>query len=114
MVMGTIIAAAYTDPLLGELKPWLPRRQALGGGVVAAFLIYIAIFGMADALSSAALGYALVAAVVMVAAELPSVKWLDDDLLMQLVPVAVLLLLAALPGAPQLPGDVITGVLHCC
>ena len=42
---------------------------------------------------------ALVAAVVMVAAELPSVKWLDDDLLMQLVPVAVLLLLAALPPA---------------
>ena len=114
VVMATIIAAAYTDPLLGELKPWLPRQQALGGGVVAAFLIYIAIFGMADALSSAALGYALVAAVVMVAAELPSVKWLDDDLLMQLVPVAVLLLLAALPGAPQLPGDVITGVLHCC
>jgi len=50
----------------------------------------------------------------MVAVELPSVKWLDDDLLMQLVPVAVLLLLAALPGAPQLPGDVIAGVLHCC
>jgi hypothetical protein len=114
VVMATIIAAAYTDPLLGELKPRLPRQQALGGGVVVAFLIYIAIFGMVDALSSAALGYALVAAVVMVAAELPSVKWLDDDLLMQLVPVAVLLLLAALPGAPQLPGDVIAEVLHCC
>ena len=114
VVMATIIAAAYTDPLLGELKPRLPRQQALGGGIVVAFLIYIVIFGMVDALSSAALGYALVAAVVMVAAELPSVKWLDDDLLMQLVPVAVLLLLAALPGAPQLPGDVIAGVLHCC
>jgi len=81
---------------------------------VAAFLIYIAIFGMAGELSSAALGYALVAAVVMVAVELPSVKWLDDDLLMQLVPVVVLLLLAALPGTPQLPGDVLTGVLECC
>jgi hypothetical protein len=114
VVMATIIAAAYTDPLLGELKPRLPRRQALGGGVVAAFLIYIAIFGIAGELSSAALGYALVAAVVMVAVELPSVKWLDDDLLMQLVPVVVLLLLAALPGTPQLPGDVLTEVLECC
>ena len=114
LTVTLIIAAAYTDPLLGELKPRLPRRQALGGGVVAAFLIYIAIFGIAGELSSAALGYALVAAVVMVAVELPSVKWLDDDLLMQLVPVVVLLLLAALPGTPQLPGDVLTEVLECC
>lgn len=114
VVMATIIAAAYVDPLLGELKPRLPRQQALSGGVVAAFLIYIVIFGMAGVLSGAILGYALVAAIVMVSAELPSIKWLDDDLLMQLVPVAVLLLLAALPGAPQLPGDVVTGVLECC
>ena len=81
---------------------------------MAAFLIYIIIFEMTGAISSAAMGYALVAAVVMVAAELPTVKWLDDDLLMQLLPVAVLLLLAALPGAPQLPGDVVTEVLECC
>ena len=81
---------------------------------MAAFLIYIIIFEMAGALSSAAMGYALVAAVVMVAVELPTVKWLDDDLLMQLAPVAVLMLLAALQGTPQLPGDVVTEVLECC
>ena len=114
VVMATIIAAAYTDPLLGELKPRLPRQQALGGGVVTAFLIYIIIFGIAGDLSSAVLGYALVAAAVMVAAELPTVKWLDDDLLMQLAPVAVLMLLAALQGTPQLPGDAVTKVLECC
>ena len=114
VVMATIIAAAYTDPLLGELKPRLPRQQALGGGVVTAFLIYIVIFGMAGDLSGAVLGYALVAATVMVAAELPTLKWLDDDLLMQLAPVAVLMLLAALQGTPQLPGDAVTKVLECC
>jgi len=114
VVMATIIAAAYTDPLLGELKPRLPRQQAFGCGVVTAFLIYIVIFGMAGDLSGAVLGYALVAAAVMVAAELPTVKWLDDDLLMQLAPVAVLMLLAALQGTPQLPGDVVMEVLECC
>ncbi|MCS5574879.1 MAG: hypothetical protein NZ789_18270, partial [Pseudomonadales bacterium] len=64
--------------------------------------------------SGPAFGYALIAAVVMVTAELPSIKWLDDDLLMQLAPVAILLLLATLSGAPQLPDELVTEVLECC
>jgi len=45
---------------------------------------------------------------------LPSIKWLDDDLLMQLTPVTILLLLATLSGSPQLPDELVTEVLECC
>ena len=114
VVMATIIAAAYTDPLLGELKSRLSYQQTLACGFIMAFLIYIFIFGMASGFSGPVLGYALVAAVVMIAAELPNMKWLDDDLLMQLAPVAVLLLLATLPGTPQLPDEMVTEMLECC
>ncbi|MAE81055.1 MAG: hypothetical protein CL695_05665 [Chloroflexi bacterium] len=114
VVIATIIAAAYTDPLLGELKSRLSHQQTLASGIVIAFLIYISIFGMASGFSGLVLGYALVAAVVIVAVEQPSIKWLDDDLLMQLAPVAILLLLATLPGAPQLPNEIVTEMLECC
>ncbi len=114
VVIATIIAAAYTDPLLGELKSRLSHQQTLACGTIMAFLIYISIFGIASGFSGPAFGYALIAAVVMVAVELPSIKWLDDDLLMQLTPVAILLLLATLSGSPQLPDELVTEVLECC
>ena len=114
VVIATIIAAAYTDPLLGELKARLSHQQTLASGVIIAFLIYIFIFGMASNFSGLVLGYALVAAVVIVAVELPSIKWLDDDLLMQLAPVVMLLLLETLPGTPRLPDEIVTEMLECC
>ena len=114
VVIATIIAAAYIDPLLGELKARLSHQQTLASGVIIAFLIYIFIFGMASNFSGLVLGYALVAAVVIVAVELPSIKWLDDDLLMQLAPVAILLLLATLPGTPRLPDEIVTEMFECC
>ena len=114
MVIATINAAAYTDPLMGELKARLSHQQTLASGVIIAFLIYIFIFGMASNFSGLVLGYALVAAVVIVAVELPSIKWLDDDLLMQLAPVVMLLLLETLPGTPRLPDEIVTEMLECC
>lgn len=106
IVVGTIVMAALTDPVLGELKPRLGWPKAALGGTFVATLIYLLVF-FTDGFEAGFVLYAVVGAAVAVIAEKPSLKWLDDDLLMLLTPVLVLTLLALLPGMPTAPGELI-------
>ncbi len=89
-VVPSVVAAAFIDPLIGELRrrnsslyPYLP------------IALYALIFGIALTLVSAyqlnlLLSFTATATIVGIAAEYPNIKYLDDDFLMMVLPAALL------------------------
>ena len=93
-VIGTIIMAAYTDPLIGEsTKNWGDSIGILSG-LACSFVIYQIIIG--------GFFYPIIGSIVAVAAEKPKIKWLDDDLAMQLFPILVMCILYSYGIGPEL------------
>ena len=80
--ISTIIMAAFTDPLIGEVNRKYGYKEGIFAGILGSFVIYYLIIGV--------LFYSIVGSIVAVAVERPKFKWLDDDLLMQIFPVMVL------------------------
>lgn len=76
-----IVSAALIDPVLGELKRF-GRITAILLAIGASFLIFSAF--------EYSIMLALVAAIVGVIAEYPNLKFLDDDVLMQIVPAIII------------------------
>ncbi len=94
-----IAGTALVDPLLGELREWRPGvgpvrllPWAVYVGLAVGLLRLLTAWPLAEILPLAA-----AAAAVAIAAELPKMRYLDDDLLMTLAP-AVFLALAVAYG----------------
>ena len=93
-VIGTIIMAAYTDPLIGEsTKKWGDNIGILSG-LACSFVIYQIIIG--------GLFYPIIGSIVAVAAEKPKIKWFDDDFAMQLFPILAMCILYSYGIGPEL------------
>ena len=93
-VIGTIIMAAYTDPVIGEANKRYDDKWGLILGVGCSFLIYQLIIGV--------FFYAIIGSIVAVIAERPKIKWFDDDLAMQIIPIIVMCFLYSYGIGPEL------------
>ena len=93
-VIATIIMAAYTDPVIGEVNGKLDGKWALIIGLGCSFIIYQIIIGV--------FFYAIIGSIVAVIAEKPKIKWFDDDLAMQIIPIIVMCLLYSYGVGPEL------------
>ena len=72
LAIATIIMAAYTDPLIGEVNQRFGDRWGVGLGLLCSFLIYQLILGV--------IFYSIIGSIIAVASERPKIKWFDDDL----------------------------------
>ena len=93
-VIGTIIMAAYTDPVIGEANKRYDDKWGLILGLGCSFLIYQLIIGV--------FFYAIIGSIVAVIAERPKIKWFDDDLAMQIIPIIVMCFLYSYGIGPEL------------
>ncbi len=89
---AVVLGTAIVDPVAGELRASGRARRAYPVGAVAVYYV-LALIGLAGVgrwpLADSAL-LAAVAAPVAVAAEWPTINWLDDDLAMTFAPALVL------------------------
>ena len=104
-VIGTIIMASYTDPVIGEANKKYGEKWGIILGLGCSFIIYQLIIGV--------LFYAIIGSIVAVIAERPKIKWFDDDLAMQIIPIVVMCLLYSYGIGPELidQGLIIKGEL---
>jgi|TARA_B110000438_G_scaffold90634_1_gene90101 hypothetical protein len=103
LAIATIIMAAYTDPLIGEVNQRFGDRWGVGLGLLCSFLIYQLILGV--------IFYSIIGSIIAVASERPKIKWFDDDLAMQLIPIIVLTILSLMDFSPELPQEILGGNL---
>ena len=93
-VIGTIIMAAYTDPVIGEANQRYDDKWGVILGLGCSFIIYQVIIGV--------FFYAIIGSIVAVIAERPKIKWFDDDLAMQIIPIFVMCFLHSYGIGPEL------------
>jgi hypothetical protein len=93
-VIGTIIMAAYTDPVIGEANQRYDDKWGVILGLGCSFIIYQLIIGV--------FFYAIIGSIVAVIAERPKIKWFDDDLAMQIIPIFVMCFLHSYGIGPEL------------
>jgi len=99
LAVATIIMAAYTDPVIGEVNHKLGDRWGLGIGFVCSFAIYQLIVGV--------IFYSVLGGLIAVLVERPKLKWFDDDLAMQIIPISILSILWLSGIGPDLPETII-------
>ena len=99
LAIATIIMAAYTDPVIGEVNHKLGDRWGLGIGFVCSFAIYQLIVGV--------IFYSVLGGLIAVLVERPKLKWFDDDLAMQIIPISILSILWLSGIGPDLPETII-------
>ena len=99
LAIATIIMAAYTDPVIGEVNHKLGDRWGLGIGFVCSFAIYQLIVGV--------IFYSVLGGLIAVLVERPKLKWFDDDLAMQIFPISILSILWLSGIGPDLPETII-------
>ena len=99
LAIATIIMAAYTDPVIGEVNHRLGDKWGLGIGFVCSFAIYHLIVGV--------IFYSLLGGLISVLVERPKLKWFDDDLAMQIFPITILSILWLSGIGPDLPETII-------
>lgn len=99
LAIGTIIMAAYTDPVIGEANLKLGDRWGFGIGFVCSFAIYQLIIGV--------IFYSVLGGLIAVLVERPKLKWFDDDLAMQIFPISILSILWLSGIGPDLPETII-------
>ena len=99
LAIATIIMAAYTDPVIGEVNHKLGDRWGLGIGFVCSFAIYQLIVGV--------IFYSVLGGLIAVLVERPKLKWFDDDLAMQILPISILSILWLSGIGPDLPETII-------
>ena len=99
LAVATIIMAAYTDPVIGEVNHKLGDRWGLGIGFVCSFAIYQLIVGV--------IFYSVLGGLIAVLVERPKLKWFDDDLAMQILPISLLSILWLSGIGPDLPETII-------
>ncbi len=93
-VIGTIIMAAYTDPLIGESTKKWGDNIGIVSGLACSFVIYQIIIG--------GFFYPIIGSIVAVAVEKPKIKWFDDDFAMQLFPILAMCILYSYGIGPEL------------
>ena len=96
-VIGTIIMAAYTDPVIGEAKRKWDDKWGIICGLTCALVVYQLVIGV--------IFYAIIGSIIAIIAERPRIKWFDDDLAMQLFPIIILCLLYSYGIGPELIDD---------
>ena len=99
LAVATIIMAAYTDPVIGEVNHKLGDRWGLGIGFVCSFAIYQLIVGV--------IFYSVLGGLIAVLVERPKLRWFDDDLAMQIFPITILSILWLSGIGPDLPETII-------
>ena len=99
LAVATIIMAAYTDPVIGEVNHKLGDRWGLGIGFVCSFAIYQLIVGV--------IFYSVLGGLIAVLVERPKLKWFDDDLAMQIFPITILSILWISGIGPEIPETII-------
>jgi len=99
LAIATIIMAAYTDPVIGEVNHKLGDRWGLGIGFVCSFAIYQLIVGV--------IFYSVLGGLIAVLVERPKLRWFDDDLAMQIFPITILSILWLSGIGPDLPETII-------
>ena len=99
LAIATIIMAAYTDTVIGEVNHKLGDRWGLGIGFVCSFAIYQLIVGV--------IFYSVLGGLIAVLVERPKLKWFDDDLAMQIFPISILSILWLSGIGPDLPETII-------
>ena len=99
LAVATIIMAAYTDPVIGEVNHKLGDRWGLGIGFICSFAIYQLIVGV--------IFYSVLGGLIAVLVERPKLKWFDDDLAMQILPISILSILWLSGIGPDLPETII-------
>lgn len=100
-----ILAAAITDPVMGELRRVAKKWVSIAfGAILSLGLFMLCNYGIVPAAFGATL---------VVAGELFSNKLIDDDFLMQILPAIGLAIAAALlPGASMIPDPFITPLVY--
>ncbi len=93
-VIGTIIMAAYTDPVIGEANQRYDEKWGVILGLGCSFIIYQLVIGV--------FFYAIIGSIVAIIAERPKIKWFDDDLAMQIIPIFVMCFLHSYGIGPEL------------
>lgn len=84
-----IMSCALADPLMGELR----ERQIDTWKIISAGMLVVLIVWLAVAyFSPIAYAWAFLMAPITVAAEWPSLKWIDDNAMMMLVPLIIVFL----------------------
>jgi hypothetical protein len=101
---AVVLGTALVDPLAGELRAAPSWRRAYPGIPLAAYaglaFVGLAIIGRWPLADSA--GLALLAAPIAVAAEWPTLTWIDDDLAMTFAPALALYLVGVVAlGLPK-------------
>ena len=99
LAIATIIMAAYTDPVIGEVNHRHGDKWGLGIGFVCSFAIYHLIVGV--------IFYSLLGGLISVLVERPKLKWFDDDLAMPIFPITILSILWLSGIGPDLPETII-------
>ena len=99
LAIATIIMAAYTDPVIGEVNHRLGDKWGLGIGFVCSFAIYHLIVGV--------IFYSILGGLIAVLVERPKLKWFDDDLAMQIFPISILSILWLSGIGPDLTETII-------
>ncbi|MGP8078514.1 MAG: hypothetical protein ACLQD8_08640 [Thermoplasmata archaeon] len=101
---AVVLGTALIDPFAGELRSRPSIARAYPGAALAAYwdlaFVGLALIGRWPVLDSA--GLALLAAPIALAAEWPTISWLDDDLAMTFVPALALYLVGVVAlGLPR-------------
>lgn len=91
--IAIVATCAIVDPLLGEMRLRAVNHKII---LVIGILVALAIWFVCARLYDFPVWFAVIIAPITVAAEWPTLKWIDDNALMMLVPLAIVLLLTAL------------------
>lgn len=85
-----VISFAIGDPLLGELRHTPLNTQWV---ILIGLLVIFVIWLICSFILATPLWLAFLMAPIIVAAEWPCLKWIDDNALMQLIPLAIILII---------------------
>lgn len=101
---AVVLGTALVDPLAGELRARPSAARAYPGAALAAYggLAAVGLAGIGRWPLPDSLGLALLAAPIAVAAEWPTIGWIDDDLAMTFAPALALYLVGVV--VLRLPG----------
>jgi hypothetical protein len=84
--MPIVACCAFVDPLLGEMRlHQVNKYKIIAAGVIVALIIWSACAWFYHF----SVWYGVILAPITVAAEWPSLKWIDDNALMMLVPLLI-------------------------